>query len=166
MKIGSVSLTLKYARFRIVTQLHKSKYRWIDIFEILLCNVSVPFISKKRKEKKTHFWLKRRCHTEHSLSISLTSSLWLSLPPPPFLPAFFFPLYALSIREAVSTLWCDYRSSRQNSPETCHPHPPTPSLPQRAGPLWKLLYVPLFNWLATALIITDTGPGFEMAWLR
>lgn len=111
-----------------------------------------------------NYEIKCRCHTEHSLSLSNT------LTEKPFPPSFLshclllsplFLFYALAIRDAVSTAWCDYRSLHQKSPETCQP-----PFSQWAGPLWKLLYKPLFNWLSTTLIITNTGPGFEIAWLR
>lgn len=111
-----------------------------------------------------NYEIKCRCHTEHSLYLSNT------LTEKPFPPSFLshylllsplFLFYALAIRDAVSTAWCDYRSLHQKSPETCQP-----PFSQWAGPLWKLLYKPLFNWLSTTLIITNTGPGFEIVWLR
>lgn len=111
-----------------------------------------------------NYEIKYRCHTEHSLYLSNT------LTEKPFPPSFLshylllsplFLFYALAIRDAVSTAWCDYRSLHQKSPETCQP-----PFSQWAGPLWKLLYKPLFNWLSTTLIITNTGPGFEIVWLR
>lgn len=71
-----------------------------------------------------NYEIKCRCHTEHSLYLSNT------LTEKPFPPSFLshylllsplFLFYALAIRDAVSTAWCDYRSLHQKSPETCQP---------------------------------------------
>ena len=128
-----------------------NQYQWNQyFFQIVLRNVLEAFLIQAKMFK-----------SDLNVDVIQSSlSLYLSLTPPS-LTALFFPL---SIREAVSALWCDYRSSRQNSPEACHGRPPP--VPQRTGSLWKLLYIPLFNWLATTLIITDTGPGFKKASLR
>lgn len=99
---------------------------------------------------------------EHYLSHSLRISLTIASTPPPspspcLLPSVLHsPLGRLSGRLGAAI---DRHVKTALKPVT-------PLSLREQGPLRKLLYVLLFNWLASALIITDTGPGFEMAWLR